>query len=73
MYHLWSQRNAIIHARGFYTKEQLIRVIKKDVQGRIEGQMFLKDSILNCVLCCRLGDQILPCYTEAQLVLIEYL
>ena len=55
MYHLWNQRNAIIHARGFYTKEQLIRVIKKDVQGRIEGQMLLKDLILNCVLCCRWG------------------
>ena len=36
LYHLWRQRNAILHSGNVYTEEQLISIIKKDVKGRIE-------------------------------------
>ena len=32
IYHLWSQRNAILHVKRLYSEDQHIRIIKTDVQ-----------------------------------------
>uniref|UniRef100_A0A2N9H1D4 Reverse transcriptase domain-containing protein n=1 Tax=Fagus sylvatica TaxID=28930 RepID=A0A2N9H1D4_FAGSY len=37
VYHIWQQRNAIIHCRRIKTEEQIVRDIKRDVKGRVES------------------------------------
>lgn len=38
VYHLWQQRNAIIHSKNVRNEEHIIKDIKKDVKGRIESK-----------------------------------
>jgi hypothetical protein len=54
-YHIWLQRNAIVHLGQVKTEEQIIKSIRKDVKARIENKNSYCNSILNCVLCCNWG------------------
>ena len=55
VYHIWQQRNAIIHCRRIKTEEQIVRDIKRDVKGRVESTSNIFSSILNRILCCKWG------------------
>lgn len=43
IYHLWSQRNAILHVKRLYSEDQHFRIIKTDVRGRVEGKQMFKN------------------------------
>ena len=55
VYHLWLQRNAIVHDGQIKTEEQILNFIKKDVKARIEIKGPFPGSILNRALCCNWG------------------
>jgi hypothetical protein len=58
VYHIWVQRNAIVHLGQVKTEEQIIKSIRKDVKARIENKNSNCNSILNRVLCCNWGINI---------------
>jgi hypothetical protein len=55
VYHIWQQRNAIIHSRKIRTREQIVKDVRKDVKCRLESFSKARDSILNRILCCKWG------------------
>ena len=52
VYHIWQQRNAIIHSRQIRTEEQIVKDVRKDVKCRLESFSKAHDSVLNRILCC---------------------
>ena len=55
VYHIWLQRNAIVHEERIWTEEQLKRNIIKDVKTRLRFKTKLKKSVLNATICCNWG------------------
>ena len=56
VYHLWQQRNAIVHSKRIKSEKQNIKVIRKDVKSRIESKSGEEELILKRImriLCCK--------------------
>ena len=55
VYHIWLQRNAIVHEERVWTEEKLKRSIIKDVKFRLGLKTKFKKSVLNATICCNCG------------------
>ena len=55
VYHIWLQRNAIVHEERIWTEEQLKRSIIMDVNARLRFKTKLKKSVLNSTICYNWG------------------
>lgn len=51
VYHLWQQRNAVIHSGKIRTEEQIIKDVKRDVKRKIECRSIVAASVLNGIMC----------------------
>ena len=59
VYHIWLQRNAIVHEERIWTEEQLKRSIIKDFKARLGFKTKFKKSVLNATIYCNWGID--PC------------
>ena len=56
IYHIWLQRNVIVHEDKVWTEERLKGSIIKDVKARLGFQTKFKRSILNASIRCTWRD-----------------
>jgi predicted thioesterase len=53
VYHIWAQRNAILHHGYVKTVEQIVNIIRKQVKMKIESVNSYPSHSINTGLCAR--------------------
>ena len=55
VYHIWAQRNAILHQGYIKTEEQIVNIIRKQVKMKIDNGNSYPSHSINTDLCARWG------------------
>ena len=70
IYHIWAQRNAILHQGYVKTEEQLVGLIRKQVKMRIGSLSSYPSTIENAELSSRWGFSVLP--VQSRIIMVFF-